>query len=163
MRSLSYNLLILKICPAHICVLGRRVIFTFSVNCGAKGSSANMWNLILLRLNRRADLTMVRVSSRRFPQATTARCMTSSARACLGMGRATLLNTQKKNRCENCLQLGTEGAHEWSWTQVHQQSIFSMHVLVHEHVGGSQTLFPSLIACKLACVLMCNLQQMDYS
>ncbi|KAF3855811.1 hypothetical protein F7725_016534 [Dissostichus mawsoni] len=46
--------------------------------------------MILLRLNRRADLTMVRVSSRRFPQATTARCITSSARFRLVKGRPTI-------------------------------------------------------------------------
>ncbi len=60
-------------------------------------------------LNRRADLTMVRVSSRRSPQATTARCMTSSARVRLVTGRATWLrgllkNTYKAERTKGVLK-----------------------------------------------------------
>lgn len=85
-----------KTCPVN---------FTLSVNCGAKGSSAKMWNMILFRLKRRADLIMVRVSSSRFPQATTARCMTSAGRRRLPAGRAAFLKRQKGNkRCNQHIQ-----------------------------------------------------------
>lgn len=82
----------------YICASGRCRILTLFINCGAKGSSAKMWNLIPLKLNKRADLTMVSVSSRRSPQATTARCMTSSARLRLVTGGATLLCHLLKKR-----------------------------------------------------------------
>lgn len=64
---------------------------------------------------------MVRVSSRRFPQATTARCMTSSARLRLVIGRAKLLSKQKENQRQKRTHLGTE--EETKYSKVHELNI----------------------------------------
>ncbi len=77
-------------------------------NCSARSSSAKMWNLIFFMLKSSADFTMLSVSSRRFPQATTARCMTSSACVTFDPDRPTslfCLEVKKKKKNLNSSQL----------------------------------------------------------